>query len=201
MKKLNIIIALMIALFIVQSCGSSEVDTQEVEEINEIDEAALMNLGDSITMHAQQVLMSNVANAMQEGGSIHAVDFCNVEAMLLTDSLSKLHGVTIQRVSDKNRNPQNSLATSMDVGVWEKVKAAMASESGPKQFMEEENGSYFYYKPIVIAMPTCLSCHGNESDIDVATQKLIVERYPEDKALDYQMGDLRGLWKVKFETP
>lgn len=201
MKKLNIIIALMTALFIVQSCGSSEVDNQKIEEINEIDEAALMNLGDSITMHAQQVLISNVANAMQEGGSIHAVDFCNVEAMPLTDSLSKLHDVSIQRVSDKNRNPQNALATSMDMDVWEKVKTAMSSETGSKQFLEEENGSYFYYKPIVIAMPTCLSCHGDKNDIDEATQKLIAERYPEDKAMGYQMGDLRGLWKVKFEMP
>ena len=59
MKKLNVIMALISSFMIFQSCGNSEVDNQKMEAVNEADEMSLMTLGDSITMHAQQVLMSS----------------------------------------------------------------------------------------------------------------------------------------------
>ena len=55
-----------------------------------------------------------------------------------------------------------------------------------------------YYKPIKTGMPTCLKCHGSSAEIESKTLALINEKYPDDKAVGYSQGDLRGMWKIKF---
>lgn len=78
---------------------------------------------------------------------------------------------------------------------WKKIKSKKAD------FIEQHNnGEVHYYKPILIAMPTCVKCHGGKSDITESTQNSITQKYPGDKAVNYKMGDLRGMWKIKLMT-
>lgn len=63
-------------------------------------------------------------------------------------------------------------------------------------------GSVHFYAPILLAAPVCLQCHGRpEKDIAPATMAAIKKLYPEDKATGFQLGDLRGLWRVTFPAP
>lgn len=43
--------------------------------------------------------------AIQQKGTIAALDFCNVQAIPLTNSMSTHYNAVIKRVSDRNRNP------------------------------------------------------------------------------------------------
>jgi len=62
-----------------------------------------------------------------------------------------------------------------------------------------EKGHIVYYKPITIAMPSCLKCHGSSGkEIDTKTLEIIRKNYPEDQATGYKEGDLRGMWKITF---
>lgn len=159
-----------------------------------MDPAAVLAMGDSIARQAQQVLMRNVAMAMQEGGPAHAVEFCNTRAVPLTDSMATLFGVTLQRLSDRNRNPGNAIATDADREAWKRIG------EGKQPFaVQRADGGAWYYKPIFIAMPTCLKCHGGAEDIAAETQAVLAERYPADKAAGYKEGDLRGFWKIGFQ--
>lgn len=144
-----------------------------------------------IVATAQAELLKNVAKAMQAGGPPHAVDFCNVHASGIFDSLSQEFNVAISRVSDKNRNP---------------IQAASEDEKKLLAFFDRNrkrkdtllDGTY--YKPIVLGMPTCLKCHGKPgSDIDNPTLAILNERYPNDLAKDYAIGDMRGMWKIELE--
>lgn len=45
-------------------------------------------------------------------------------------------------------------------------------------------------------MPTCLKCHGGAEDIAGGTRAVLAEKYPRDRATGYQLGDLRGMWKI-----
>ena len=168
--------------------------------ISEAEKEQTLALGDSISKIAQATLMQNVSKAMKEGGPVHAVEFCNLQAMPLTDSISKAHHVTIQRVTDKNRNPNNGLKTDGERSAWKKFKETFSPQPAePIHFVQEEGQALVYYKPIAIGMPTCLKCHGApEQDIDGATAQKINEKYPNDKATNYQLGDLRGMWKITF---
>lgn len=155
-------------------------------------------LGDSISLQAQQTLIKNLLGAIQKGGADYAVEFCNEKAMPLTDSLSKKYRVEIQRISAKNRNPKN-VASLFD----KKMLALFASTAVPslKDTLIDTPNGYVYYKPIKIGMPTCLQCHGKPKvDINEATASTIRKKYRFDKATGYAMGELRGAWKLTFES-
>jgi len=170
------------------ACGSNK-----GKILSETEKEMLMYRGDSITIEMQGVLLEQVSAAMKKGGADYAVDFCNVQAMPLTDSMSAQMNVAIQRLSDKNRNPDNALKTSADSLAWTKIAAAKTA------FIEQDNnGAVYYYKPIMAAMPACLKCHGGQDDIAESTQKIIALKYPKDKATGYATGDLRGMWKIKM---
>lgn len=161
-----------------------------------------LSKGDSIATQAQQVLMKNVSTAIQEKGIAGAVDFCNINAMPLTDSLSTLNAVNIQRISEKNRNPKNAIVSELDKSALEQIKIMLKDTSiSTKHIIMQESGNVYYYKPILLGMPTCLSCHGNTTtDITPETLKVIQTKYPTDKATGYQLGEWRGLWKIKMNS-
>lgn len=194
MKKLSKkILWKYIALLLVISVSACNNSKQQA--LTEEEELALKPIGDSISLQMQNVLLQNVSNAIKKGGTDHAIEFCNEKAMLLTDSVSDKLNVYIQRLSDKNRNPNNAIQTPLDSLAWEQIK------HDKRELVKQDiQGDIYYYKPIMMAMPTCIKCHGNNTDIAESTQKIIALKYPKDKAIGYKMGDLRGMWKIKLEN-
>jgi len=189
--KSSIALAISAMLFIV-SCNPQK--QKKDESSKTIDTAAYLQKGDSISAIVQKVLLANVMQAMKSGGPGYAVSFCNEQAIPLTDSLAKAHNCLIQRVSDKYRNPANKL-TVQDQEVWTK----MASTANANTLSGSENGQIVFYKPIKIAMPACLTCHGTAGkEMETKTFEIIKQKYPDDLATGYKEGDLRGLWKITF---
>lgn len=151
--------------------------------------------GDSLTSLTQQQLLSKVGNAIQQGGTTFAVDFCHIEAIPLTESATDGFKGRIERISNRNRNPMNALKTELDQTIFDEFNR----DGQIQDTLLQEEGHHVYYKRISIAMATCLKCHGSPGDIEPATFAKIQEHYPQDKAKDYALHDLRGLWKVTFE--
>jgi hypothetical protein len=152
--------------------------------------------GNEITNQAQSVLLANVAQAMQTGGPVYAVEFCNLKASSITDSLNLANNCEISRVSAKNRHPENNLKTEADKNLWAIFEAGMVNDT-----LIQEDKNLVYYKPIKTAMPACMKCHGTLGfDIDVATTEKLQSLYPNDLATGYQLNDFRGLWKIKFDV-
>jgi len=150
--------------------------------------------GNEITNLAQSVLLANVAQAMQTGGPVYAVEFCNHKASSIIDSLNRANNCEISRVSAKNRHPENNLKTEADKNLWTIFEAGLVTDT-----LIQENKKRVYYKLIKTAMPACLKCHGvTGSDIDSATSEKLQNLYPNDLATGYQLGDFRGLWKIEF---
>lgn len=157
-------------------------------------EAAIRDMGDRITASVQATLLQQVSEAIREGGAAFAVTYCNTRAVPLTDSMGDHHQVLIQRLSNKIRNPENAIKSAADMDAWEKLAAGEAEFIIPN-----EQGDVLYYKPIITGMPTCLKCHGSNAEIDEKTRHIINQKYPGDKAVNYKLGDLRGMWKITFD--
>ena len=155
--------------------------------------------GNEISAATQAALLSHVSQAMQEGGSVYAVEFCNHRAAGITDSLSLKWDCEISRISEKNRNPENGLATDADKALWEYF-LARHREGIIHDTVILAGGHPVYYRPLVVAMPACLQCHGQVQDIEAATYQKIQELYPSDLATGYQLNDFRGLWKILFKA-
>lgn len=161
-----------------------------------VDEAVWLQRGDSVAGMVQAVLLANVMQAIKQNGAAGAVAFCNEKATYLTDSAGN-HSV--QRLSDKNRNPDNAILSETDRTAWDKLKERMQDSSAQKHFVSKEADGIYYFKAITLGMPACLQCHGEkEKDILPETLAVLQEKYPTDKATGYALGMLRGMWKIKI---
>lgn len=158
-----------------------------------------LSIGDSVATQVQQTLLFTVAQQIKTGGVPSAVTFCSDKALPLTDSLAIAYNVSIKRLSEKNRNPNNAIETDLDKLAWEKLQLLNKDSAAAKQLLLQDNDKVVYYKAIPLAMPTCLSCHGVKNvDIQAVTADAIHQKYPQDKAWGYTIGDLRGMWKITF---
>lgn len=60
------------------------------------------------------------------------------------------------------------------------------------------NSDVRYFAPILLKSQ-CLKCHGIiGQDIKDETYSIIKEHYPNDQAVGYQEGQLRGIWSINF---
>mgnify|MGYP006266142743 CR=1 FL=1 len=154
--------------------------------------------GRTIVKATMGALKGQLGQAIAEGGAPHAIRFCNVHAMSITDSMSQAYDVDIARVSDRNRNPKNA-TSDREEDIMKDMRGAMEGGQKPKPMVVETDDKVVYYHPIPINNGLCLNCHGTPgAEINEKTLAAIDERYPNDQAKGYAMNDLRGLWKIQF---
>lgn len=170
-------------------------------ELKRLSEGDIMTrakeLGAEIAISSQQALGSKLKEALSEGGVPGALEYCNVSAYPLVDSLEKKFGASIKRASLRTRNPKDA-PNSMERQILE------AYEYNVEQGIDlEENvqrlgdTAILYTKPIVLNNGICLNCHGDpETEIGTENYDLILGLYPEDNATGHKMGDLRGMWSI-----
>ena len=184
-SKALIIVSAVVLLF---SCNS--------KNISEATYAEFQKMGNEISSNVQSVLLANVGQAMQTGGSLYAVEFCNLEASNIIDSLNKVNNCVISRVSDKNRNPENNLQTRIEKDLWKIFETGNVTDT-----LVQQQNKLVFYKSIKTGLPACLKCHGYpHSDIEPATFEKIQQLYPADLATGYKLNDFRGLWKIEFSV-
>jgi cytochrome c553 len=146
---------------------------------------------------AKELLGKNLMGAIQSKGTANALEFCNVQAMPLTDSIARAHQADIKRVSDKNRNPKNT-ATAEEIVILKNFQADLEAGNEPQPLLKQASGKVHFYYPIV-TNSMCLSCHGTEKDIAPEVAKRIIKFYPMDKATGYAENQVRGIWSITFK--
>ena len=110
-------------------------------------------------------------------------------------------GIYIKRVSLKNRNP-NDYPDNFEKRILNQFELLQQNKelNNKTEFAEViTEGSYKYLrylKPIIV-QAECLSCHGNQTDLLTDVKDLIAQNYPDDKAVGYKPGDLRGAVSIK----
>lgn len=169
------------------------------QQEGQVDEAAILKKGESIALQTKKVLGKNLMAAIAEGGSAYAVDFCNLKAINLTDSMGEKLNARVKRVSDKNRN-SNNVASLEELTFINKFKDRLAQKETPSGELIKMADGYRVFYPI-ITNQMCLQCHGEKgSEIANETLEKIQAKYPTDLALGYKMNELRGIWVVDFQT-
>lgn len=181
-------------------CGK-KTDETNMEQTSQVEEqqSQLKEASAKLVGKFMGDLKSELMSAMNEGGAVNAISVCSEKAPAIAADYST-NGWTIMRVSDKNRNPDN-LATDHE----KEILALFADTAAKKTYYDEwektdSSGTYYYYKPIFTGK-FCLTCHGDAEKIDPKVKKEIADKYPDDKAVGYKEGDLRGMFVVEVETP
>jgi len=146
-------------------------------------------------------LQSHMKKNMKKGGAIHAAKFCSERATKIEEDINAKYkkGISVKRVSLKYRNPDNAPLAD-EKAVLEQIEVDFNSgKKIPKMIVKQiDKKSYKVYKPIFLEKKVCLKCHGDADHRDKQAYKIIKEKYPDDKAIDYKAGDFRGAFVAKI---
>ncbi len=140
-------------------------------------------------------------NQVQTNGVVSALDVCSDTARVLTNEFGLQRGVFIKRVSVKNRNT-NNFPDDYEKNVINSFNKILQNKkldekTEQAELVKEGEFTYLRYMKPILIQPVCLNCHGSEYTMLEEVSSLIAERYPDDKALDYKPGDLRGAVSIK----
>ena len=167
------------------------------EDIVAVDTAKLIQTGMEVSMSTFGVLSKELQNAMKEGGVQKAVPYCNINALPIADSLSREFGVVIRRVTDKPRNPADTMNQVESQAFARFASAIEADGSAVPTMVDLDEGAY-YFAPIVL-QEFCQKCHGTPGEhISDGDYAIIKDLYPEDMAIGYRPGQLRGMWSIYY---
>lgn len=157
--------------------------------------------GKQLTQRAAGVLSSNLLAALTRGGTTNAIQFCSTRALPLTVAAGT-NGILVRRVSHRPRNPVNR-ASSNDLAVIQQFQAKLRPGAGLTPVLTTNSqGQVTFYAPIVLNTPLCLQCHGTpEKEVAAQTGEVLHRLYPQDEALNFKLGELRGAWRVDFPAP
>lgn len=141
-------------------------------------------------------LSAELKTAIETGGAASAIKVCSQRAPAILGEVSDETGFDITRLSDKARNPNHTASgDDLDTIVYFRKSLSGGSPIEP-QVASHPDGSKTVRLPIMISLPLCLQCHGSETEIALETRAAIASTYPDDQATGYQIGDLRGIWRI-----
>ncbi len=153
-------------------------------------------------MGFMQDLGSALKKEMAAAGPAGAVSVCSDLAPTIAGRISRETGWRVTRVGTRVRNPLLGMPDAWEQKVlldFEK-RAASGEDIDKMSFSEvvsEPSGKFFRYMKAVGVKTPCLVCHGTEAQIAPQVRATLKERYPNDRAVNYREGDLRGAISIK----
>ncbi|KAA3610361.1 MAG: DUF3365 domain-containing protein [Calditrichaeota bacterium] len=149
----------------------------------------------SITKKFGGTLKPQLKKALEAGGPINAIDVCSFEAPKIAMELSKETGWEIKRVSLKTRNAKLAKPDEWEKTILEQFKERQAKGESPEKmaFSEIVDGQFRFMKAQGVEA-VCLTCHGETIAPEV--KDTLKKYYPDDKATDYSLGQIRGAFSL-----
>ncbi len=187
-------IILAIILSSVMGCDSdSSLTDEQVEKYTA--------QGNEIAQASFKKLSNQLQSAIKASGVQSAIGFCNAAALPITDSLSTKYSALIKRTSLKLRNTENtpdSLEAKM-LNMYQ-IMSRMRNPVMVPKILKKNKDEIQFYAPIMIASETCLKCHGTVGKTMLKEDYDVIKRfYPNDKAVNYKLGQFRGMWSITLK--
>jgi hypothetical protein len=146
-------------------------------------------------------LLAVLTEEIGKNGPEGAILVCRDKAPQLAKAASDETGWSVRRVSLRNRNPR-----AVPDG-WERAaledfdRRAASGESATtleKAEIVTEGGTQSYrYMRALPTQPLCLNCHGSPEQLTPAVLEKLKVLYPDDKAVGYRPGDIRGAITIR----
>ncbi len=133
-------------------------------------------------------LKPQLKQALQTGSPAQAIQVCADVAPAIAAALSGETGWSVKRVSLKPRNP-NATPDEWERDQLRRFDEAVKAGASVQPVSEVVEGRLRYLAPQRVA-PLCLVCHGEA--VDAQTAAALQHYYPEDTAIGYRPGDVRG---------
>lgn len=139
---------------------------------------------------------------LSANGPEAAIGVCRQVAPDLAGQLSRQSGARVARVSLKTRNPLLGQPDAWEQAVLQDFERRLAAGEKPEtvehaELVSEPAGRSFRYMKAIAVQPMCLGCHGATEAMAPAIRERLAADYPQDRAVGYAPGQLRGAFSVR----
>lgn len=184
--QVAISLAVLLSTSVVSAQPGPGPNQSAMQETRDIAAAMLKELGQTLQA------------AMADGGPENAIGVCKTQAPEIAMKLSMKHQLKVARVGTRARNPDMGVPNDWQTQALKQFETRLAKGDKPYEieFIQlVKSGSYDlelrYAKPIVL-QPMCTACHGTPEQISPEVKAKLDQLYPNDKAVNYKPGELRG---------
>ncbi|MDQ7087596.1 MAG: DUF3365 domain-containing protein [Acidobacteriota bacterium] len=164
----------------------------------EIPEAVRQRLREA-TVDFGGALKAVLVKELSEKGPAAAIDVCSQVAPKLALEKSS-DQLVLRRISFKARHPGDA-PTDFEAEYLARLEQLhVEGQPAEELFVPIEEGErrgVHYFKPIVVEA-ACLLCHGPSESLDPQVRRILDERYPQDHARGYMLGDFRGAFSTRL---
>jgi hypothetical protein len=154
------------------------------------------NVSNQLAERVRSLLLQEI----EEGGFSSAVRVCSELAQEMTLQFNAQTGHDVRRISLKHRNPKN-VPDAYEQRKLEEFNILNQKKELSDEYSEivEEQGKRYlrYLRPLIVAS-LCITCHGPKESISQEVKTILAERYPDDRATGFLVGDVRGAITVKI---
>lgn len=150
----------------------------------------------SVATRLVSTLGATLKKEIAANGTVSAIGVCNLVAPEIAASLSQQTNWQVGRVGTRVRNPNNQ------PNDWQQAAlntfAERASQGEKFEQMETYSVRQVNSKPMLLyakaigMQPMCVQCHGQSAQISADVKARLQTLYPADKAIGYNVGELRG---------
>ncbi|MTV31751.1 DUF3365 domain-containing protein [Rhodoblastus acidophilus] len=144
-------------------------------------------------------LKAALGSAIETGGAEGALEVCNKQAPVIAAEISGDSGWSVARTSLKPRNaasaPDAYERKIMESFVARIAKGEKAADLASAEVVDENGQKVFRFVKAIPTGEVCLTCHGE--NVAPELQQKIKALYPQDQALGFREGDMRGAFTLK----
>jgi hypothetical protein len=138
------------------------------------------------------VLQEEIARSGPEG----AITVCRDQAPAMARAASEQSGWQVRRVSLRNRNPK-AVPDAWERATLEDFDRRAAAGEPPAKLeraetVEKDGRTVQRYMRALPTADLCLNCHGTPDRVSDAVSTRLKALYPDDRAVGYRAGEIRG---------
>jgi hypothetical protein len=153
----------------------------------------------SIVQEFAATLTGELEAGIKEGGPVQAIAICQQRAPAIAADLSARTGWEVGRTSLKTRNSADNAPDAWEAKVLADFDARQAAGEDVKpmahaEIVETKDGRAFRFMKAIPVAQLCTLCHGTDLTPEVAAA--LDERYPDDQARGYSIGQVRGAFSL-----
>lgn len=148
-----------------------------------------------------QNLGGELKAAMTAGGPANAIGVCKEKAPQIARDAAAKSGFTVRRASPKNRNPK-AVPDAWESAALASLEQRLAAGEKPETLdmsaiVDTPDGKLYRYAKALPTQAVCLNCHGDPEKLSPEVKARLAADYPDDKAVGYSTGMLRGILSIK----
>jgi Protein of unknown function (DUF3365) len=157
----------------------------------------VISRADVLIVAMQDSLLQQLHDKLAQGGPAVAFGACHIDTALLTHRIARGEGIAAGVTSDRVRNPTNR-PRGWAAGL---VAAHAGRRSRDVEGFAVDLGDRVGLLRPMVQQHTCAGCHGPVEQLSPTVRKLLAERYPNDRAIGFDEGEIRAWFWVEMPKP